>query len=225
VPATVTRWWWIRHAPVPGHAGRIHGQADHPADCSDTATFAALAALLPRDPVWVTSHLQRTQQTAQAIVAAMAGAAGAAIEGLIEPALAEQSFGAWQGLTFNALASQHQAAHDEFWQSPASAVPPDGESFIEVVARVEAAVERLTAAHPGRDIVAVGHGGSIRAALAVALGIKADRVLAFAIDPCSLTRLDHIQDTGRRDPDGHRPHGAAWRVVGVNLLAGTARRA
>jgi alpha-ribazole phosphatase len=216
--AIVTRWWWIRHAPVPGQGGRIHGQADHPADCSDAATFAALAALLPHHAIWVTSHLQRTQQTAHAIVAAMAGAPDTTIEGLIEPDFAEQNFGAWQGMSFEELAAQHRIAHDEFWQAPASAVPPGGESFIEVVARVEVAVGRLTAAHRGRDIVAVGHGGSIRAALAVALGVKADRVLAFAIDPCSLTRLDHIQESG-----GPKPHGAAWRIVGVNLPANVRR--
>jgi broad specificity phosphatase PhoE len=210
--AIVTRWWWIRHAPVPGQAGRIHGQADHPADCSDAATFTALAAQLPHHAVWVTSHLQRTQQTAQAIAAAMAGPTDAAIEGFIEPDLAEQNFGAWQGLTFEELAAQSRAEHDEFWQAPASGVPPGGESFIEVVARVEGAIGRLTAAHRGRDIVAVGHGGSIRAALTVALGVKADRALAFAIDPCSLTRLDHIQESGALESQG-----AAWRVVGVNL--------
>jgi broad specificity phosphatase PhoE len=216
--AIVTRWWWIRHAPVPGQAGRIHGQADHPADCSDAATFAALATLLPPHAVWVTSHLQRAQQTAQAIAAAIAGATDTTIEGLIEPDFAEQNFGAWQGLTFEELAAQHRAEHDEFWQAPASGVPPGGENFIEVVARVAAAVDRLTVAHRGRDIVAVGHGGSIRAALAVALGVKADRVLAFAIDACSLTRLDHIQESG--DP---KPHGAAWRIVSVNLPANVRR--
>ncbi len=49
--ATVTRWWWIRHAPVIGHGGRIYGQEDYPADLSDTATLAALAVLLPAEPV------------------------------------------------------------------------------------------------------------------------------------------------------------------------------
>src|SRR5262245_23420968 len=43
---SVTRWWWIRHAPVPD-GGRIYGQSDLPCDCSDSETFAALAAEVP----------------------------------------------------------------------------------------------------------------------------------------------------------------------------------
>jgi broad specificity phosphatase PhoE len=76
-----------------------------------------------------------------------------------------------------------------------------------VVARVGGAIERITAEHAGRDIVAVVHGGTIRAALAVALGIDPERVLGFAVDTCSVTRMDHL---------GGATGGAAWRIVAVN---------
>ena len=58
-----TRWWWIRHAPVPD-GGRIYGQGDLDCDCSDTLIFDVLARELPGDAVWVTSNLVRTKQTA-----------------------------------------------------------------------------------------------------------------------------------------------------------------
>jgi len=67
---TRTRWWWIRHAPVRVDEGRIYGQRDLPCDCSDAPVFSRLAALLPQDAIWVTSHLVRTVQTAKAIQAA-----------------------------------------------------------------------------------------------------------------------------------------------------------
>jgi broad specificity phosphatase PhoE len=208
--ATVTRWWWIRHAPVTGHGGRIYGQEDYPADLSDGAIFAALASLLPPDPVWVTSHLQRTRDTAAAIIAARARAG--APDCLIEPDLAEQHVGAWHGLTHDELNARRGVAHDDFALWPASERPPDGESFLDVMARVGPAVTRLTAIHRGRDIVAVAHGGSIRAALAAALGIEAERVMSFAIDNCSLTRLDHIHDGGVVGQER-----VCWRIVAVNL--------
>ena len=44
-----TRWWWIRHAPVVGHGGRIYGQEDHDCDCSNDDLFARLARELPAD--------------------------------------------------------------------------------------------------------------------------------------------------------------------------------
>ncbi len=207
--ATVTRWWWIRHAPVTGHGGRIYGQEDYPADLSDAATFASLAGLLPAEPVWVTSHLRRARDTAAAIFAARAG--GGAADCLIERDIAEQHVGAWHGLSHDDLNALRGVAQDDFGLWPASERPPDGESFLDVMARVGVAVSRLTAAHRGRDIVAVAHGGSIRAALAIALGIEAERVMSFAIDNCSLTRLDHIHDdvaAGREQ--------TCWRIVAVN---------
>jgi len=215
--ATVTRWWWIRHAPAIGHGGRVYGQEDYPADLSDTATFAALAALLPADSVWVTSHLQRTRDTAAAILAASAHT-GAPVR-LIEPDIAEQHVGGWHGLTYEELNTIRGVEQDAFALWPASERAPDGESFLDVMARVGQAVARLTAAHRGHDIVAVGHGGSIRAALAIALGTEAERVMSFAIDNCSLTRLDHIsdgQDAGRER--------ACWRIVAVNLPPRHAQR-
>lgn len=207
--ATVTRWWWIRHAPVTGHGGRIYGQEDYPADLSDLATFAALAGLLPAEPVWVTSHLRRTRDTAAAIAAARTGAP--APNCLTEPDIAEQHVGAWHGLTYDELNALRGVGADDLGLWPASERAPDGESFLDVMARVGSAVARLTAAHRGRDIVAVAHGGPIRAALALALGIEAERAMSFAIDTCSLTRLDHIQD-GREGNER-----VCWRVVAVNL--------
>jgi alpha-ribazole phosphatase len=208
VPATVTRWWWIRHAPVTGHGGRIYGQEDYPADVSDIATFAALAALLPARPVWVTSHLRRTHETANAILSALTSNGDAASPSrVIERDIAEQHVGAWHGLTNDELSALRGIAQNGFELWPAGERPPEGESFLDVIARVGPAVTRLTREHRGRDIVAVAHAGSIRAALAFALGIEAERVMSFAIDNCSLTRLDHIDDSER----------SAWRVVAVNL--------
>ena len=218
--ATITRWWWVRHAPVTANDGRIYGHDDLPADCSDGAVFAALAALLPTDAVWVTSHLGRTHQTAAAIGAAQGvGRPRAPPPALVEPDLAEQHFGDWQGLTLAELGARRAGALHRFWLAPAHEAPPGGESFEGVVVRVAAAVERLTAAHRGRDIVAIAHGGSIRAALAVALALPPERALAFAIDNCSLTRLDHI-DAPEADAASFRGPRQSWRVAAVNLRPG-----
>jgi broad specificity phosphatase PhoE len=199
----VTRWWWIRHAPVPD-GGCIYGQRDLSSDCSDSDAFASRAASLPTGAVWVASHLRRTHETAAAICAAGYGEA----QPVIERDLAEQHFGEWQGLPRKEVYA-NQSRWPGFWLAPADHAPPGGESFAQVVARVAPAIERLTASHAGRDIVAVAHGGTIRAALALALGLTPAAALAFSIDTISLTRLDHIAG----------PDGAAWRVVAVNQAA------
>ncbi len=200
----VTRWWWIRHAPVPNHGGRCYGQSDVLADCSDEAAFAALARALPREALWVTSQLTRTQQTA----AAIAAAGHPVPEPLVEPELAEQNFGLWQGRRYEEIDQDLGGAAHKFWIAPARHAPPEGESFVEVIARAGRAIERLTRAHAGRHIVAVAHGGSIRAALQIALEAPPERALAFAIDNLSLTRIDHVEGPGE---------GGQWRVVSVNL--------
>ncbi len=202
---TVTRWWFVRHAPVIGVNGRVYGQDDLEADCADEAQFRHLAGMLPHDAVWLVSHLKRTHQTASAILAARVMETVPAP--IITSELAEQHFGDWQGLTYEELEAQRGGVYHRFWHSPATERPPGGESFEDVVARVGGAMARITAEHAGRDVVAVVHGGTVRAALAVALGIDAERVLGFAVDTCSVTRMDHLNSA---------TEGAAWRIVAVN---------
>jgi broad specificity phosphatase PhoE len=203
-----TRFWWVRHAPV-GHGGRIYGQADLSCDCSQTALFAGLAGQLPGDAVWVTSNLRRTHETAAAII--RAGVAGPqpipGPEALAIADLAEQHFGAWQGLTYDEVRQSRNGDFHRFWHAPAHEAPPGGESFVAVIERVARAIHDLVAAHAGRDIIAVAHGGTIRAALALALGLDPEAALAFSIDNCSLTRIDRIDGPGM----GH-----GWRVATVN---------
>jgi alpha-ribazole phosphatase len=196
----VTRWWWLRHAPVPDPGNRITGRLDLPCDTSDSDWFAALAARLPRNAVLVESGLMRCGQTIGALEAA-----GLALpQPIVEPALQEQDFGRWQGRTWSDLAALQAPGLAAFWEQPAVIAPPGGESFAAVVERVAAAVATLSAVHAGRDIIAVAHAGSIRAALAVALGIVPEAALAFVIEPLSLTRIDALP--------------ASWRVAGVNWL-------
>jgi alpha-ribazole phosphatase len=202
-----TRWWWVRHAPVVDHGGRIYGQLDMACDTSDAGAFRALAGLLPREAVWVTSHLARTRRTAEAIAAAGLGAPLP----LIEPDLAEQSFGDWQGKSWDEIAALDAEVSRRFWLDPTVNAPPGGESFVALILRVRQAIERLSETHAGRDIVAVVHGGTIRAALAVALDLEPAQAMAVKVDNLSLTRLDRI-------PGGVlRGRGGQWRVFGVNL--------
>ncbi len=199
-----TCWWWIRHAPVHVNEGLIYGQRDLPCDCSDVRMFSRLAAILPRSAIWVTSHLVRTRQTAEAILAAGNFAAPQAF--LQDRDFAEQNLGDWQGLDRESFLKDRKQEPGSFWYAPADERAPNGESFVDVVARVGTAIARMNEAYQGSDIVAIAHGGSIRAALAIALGLPPRGGLAFTTDNCSLTRLDHYLGSD----------GEGWRVVMVN---------
>ena len=202
-----TRWWWIRHAPVRSDGGRIYGQSDIACDCSDTHIFEALSAELPKDALWVTSHLGRTRQTAEALwEAGYVSSASEVPSPTVVPDLAEQNLGEWQGIDRASFFAERQPIPASYWFAPADERPPGGESFADLCRRVSAAIEQLTSAHAGRDIIAVAHGGTIRGAIAHALGLSPQAALAFAVENCSLTRLDHFQGNG----------GNGWRVGVVN---------
>ncbi|WP_395016887.1 histidine phosphatase family protein [Dongia sp.] len=200
---TVTRWWWVRHAPVKEAGGRVTGQLDLEADCSDHELIARVAVRLPQHPVWMSSQLRRARQTIDVLHKAC-GITGAGVE--VERDVAEQDFGDWQGQTYAELEASDADRYKKFWIAPGTTRPPGGESFADVMMRVARAVERRSAAHPDADVVVVGHGGSIRAAVAQALGLGPARALALQVDPLSLTRLDRIADAS----------GVVWSVGCVN---------
>jgi alpha-ribazole phosphatase len=203
-----TRWWWVRHAPVVNHQGRIYGRADVEADTGrDQEILRRLAGRLPAGAAWVVTPLRRTRQTAEALC--LARPSTATEPWLVEPALMEQDFGDWQGLTFEEVQQRRPAEAHRFWVAPATEAPPNGESFAALAERVAAAVLGLSDRHPGRDLIAVAHGGTIRAALAQALGIDPEAVLRFSVANLSLTRIDAL-----RTDEGQR----LWRVESVNGL-------
>jgi broad specificity phosphatase PhoE len=196
-----TRWWWVRHAPVRSDGGNIYGQKDLACDTSDREVFEAVAKILPRDAVWVASSLMRTHQTADAIWAAGFPKPAAMAK---EAALAEQHLGQWQGMNRAAfLASRPLGSH---WFAAIDEAAPGGESFMDLYSRACGAIARIGAEHAGRDVIAVAHGGTIKAAIGLALGGLPEKGLAFDIDNCSVTRLDHFAS------EGH----ANWRLPMVN---------
>src|SRR5436309_2824401 len=196
-----TRWWWVRHAPVRSDGGNIYGQEDIACDTSDREVFEAVAKILPRNAVWVASNLQRTHQTAEAIWAAGFPKPAAMPR---EAAFAEQHLGEWQGTNRAAfIASRPLGSH---WFADIEGPPPGGESFMDLYNRVRRAIERINAEHAGKDVIAVGHGGTIKAAIGLALDGQPEKGLAFDIDNCSVTRLDHFAGTGR----------SVWRLPMVN---------
>ena len=188
-----------RHAPIIGQQGRYVGQLDVAADLSDGAALQNLAAGLPTGAVWISSQLARAQDT----LAALARLVEEDPESLVEPAFAEQNFGQWQGRGYDEV---HAETGDQVWNEPASLTPLGGESFDDLVSRVGAAIKAHTARHRGAHIIAVAHGGTIRGAVALALGCTPERALGISVDNLSLTRLDALGVEG----------GLRWRVGCVN---------
>lgn len=160
------------------------GWSDVPADLSDQAQIARLAAHLPEQALVISSDLIRASATADAI-------GGARTRLPHDPDLREIHFGDWELQRFDAIPDQ---AHIRaFWDQPGDIRPPGGESWHEVAARVDRAVARLMLAHAGRDIIAVAHFGAILTQVQQALQVDAFAAFSHKIDNLSVTEL-HWQD-------------------------------
>ena len=203
---TETRFFLIRHAVVEQIARTyLYGVMDV-ALCPDGqatqgAMYRALARRLPRPAHWLATPLSRTTRTAEGIF----GAGYPPVPLTVEPGLIEQHLGDWQGLAHADLPAKLRLPAPAFWPLAGEERPPGGESMAEVIARVGATLERLAREQAGGDVVAVTHGGTIRAAVAHALGLGADAALQLSVRNLSLTCLEC--------------HPAGWRVERVNEAA------
>ena len=184
----------------------MYGSLDVDSDTSDATLFAAVAARLPRDALWVTSNLKRTRQTADALVAAGARAG----EWREEADIAELDFGDYNGMEHGELLALRTDPFLGFWPLSPHEQAPNGESFTMLARRVRRFVETMQAERAGQDIVCVAHRGTILAALQIALELPLTTSVAFDIGNVSLTRLVHHADI----PEG----GPFYRVAEVGWL-------
>jgi 2,3-bisphosphoglycerate-dependent phosphoglycerate mutase len=188
VPPGATDLLLVRHgASAPYVDGSpfalVDGHGDPPLSADGEAQaelVCARLAALGADAIYV-STLRRTEETAAPLAARL----GAAVH--VDADLREVHLGEWEGGIFRKnVADGHPIAvrmlAEERWD-----VIPGAESSAALAGRVQAAVERIAAAHPGQRIAAFTHGGVIGQALAIASG---SRPFAFlGAENTSISRL------------------------------------
>lgn len=180
-----TDFWLIRHAATGD--GLLAGRRDPPI-VADAAAAQALASGLGRPDRLVASPARRCVQTAAALWPDLPAET--------DPRLWEQDFGAWEGRAAAELPDLGPLSPEAL----AAAAPHGGESFADLVARAVPALEALAV---GGSVAVVAHAGTVRAALARAIG-HAPGALAFQVAPLSLTRVTVTR--------------AGWSVAGVNRV-------
>lgn len=173
----MTRFWLVRHGPT--HAKAMIGWTDLPADLTDTAALERLNLHLPPDAPVISSDLARAIATADAL--------GPRPRLPHDPALREMHFGQWETRAFADIDAESPALIRAFWEQPGDTRPPGGESWNDLAARTQTALDRLHGTAP--DIVVVAHFGPILATLQRAAGLSASQVFAHKIDNLSVTCL------------------------------------
>lgn len=158
-----TIFYLIRHGETDWNLnGRWQGHADVPLNELGRAQAQRLAQRIrnhgPRFDVIISSDLQRAWETA-CVLGDVAG-----LQPYPLPALREIDVGSWSGLTG---AEVHATDGDTYAriQSGEDVARGGGERFLDLYARVVAAVERLAEVHAGQRVALVTHGGAVRAVL------------------------------------------------------------
>jgi probable phosphoglycerate mutase len=145
--------------------GRFQGHADPPLNELGRAQAAELAERLAADGITAlyASDLRRARETASIVADRLD------LEVSLHPGLREIDVGEFQGLTRDEIDIRWPAAQARFEELGYGWL--DGETLDDLSARVVGAVLEIAARHPGEHVLAVGHGGTIRAALAYADGM------------------------------------------------------
>lgn len=102
--------------------------------------------------------------------------------------LDEVDFGDWSGRSFAQL--EGEEGWQQWNEQRSTARCPGGESMGEAVARAVQAVEAIAAEQDDRIVAAVSHCDIIRGVIAHYLGLSLDRILAFDVDPASVSRIE-----------------------------------
>jgi len=177
----------VRHAPALTD-GRLCGRTDVAADCTDRRRLDALRAAIGDPGRVLLSPALRCRQTAAALWPDLG-------EPDTDAALWEQDFGAWDGSRLTDVPDLGPLTPEEL----ARHRPPNGESFADLCARVAPVLARQAT---GGRVTIVAHAGTVRAALALALG-AVPPALSFDVAPLSMTRLQAFP-------------GGGWSVAAVN---------
>jgi broad specificity phosphatase PhoE len=185
VSATILLARHASHAEV-GHV--LSGRSDIALSDAGRQEAARLAAWMADVPLAAihSSPRRRARETA----AVVADRHALAVEEADD--LDELDFGDWMGRSFAELAD------DPDWQrwneQRGSATTPGGETMTQATAR---AVRHIEAVAGGGPILCVSHCDIIRGVVAHYLGLNADRLLGFEVDPASLTTIA-LHDGGGR---------------------------
>ncbi len=176
----MTELFLVRHGPT--HAKTMVGWSDLPADLSDGAAIDRLAAFLPDDALVISSDLIRASATADAIQQNRTRLPH-------DPELREIHFGDWELKTFGEIEAQDPDHIRAYWEEPGEVRPPGGESWNEVSARVDRAIDRLITAHAGKKLVIVVHFGVVLTQIQRTEQLTASEVFSNRIDNLSVTSI------------------------------------
>ena len=188
-----TRFILVRHAETPGSLERrFTGSTDVPLTDDGHKQAQALAKRLRpvRIDVMHVSPLLRCRQTAEPITAITGRKA------TIVDDLRECGFGCLENMTIEEAAAQFGDSLGT-WFGGEDVCPPDGETWLQVGERVQRWFGEAAERYKDRTVLAVTHGGPILWMSRHVSGAPFRSMIAFEIDPASVTVVQSRSNTWR----------------------------
>jgi alpha-ribazole phosphatase len=181
------RLFAVRHGITDWNAlGRIQGHSQ--SELTDTGRKQAEAIsdrlACERIDAIYSSDLNRAMDTARAIGRPHALAVHA------DARLREAAYGDWEGRTMDELRLLYPETVTQWMTEPVAVAPTGGESLEQVAARVGSLLDEFRARPTEEQIVVVGHGGSIRALLCLALNLPQGYSRRVRVDTASLSVVE-----------------------------------
>ena len=180
----MTRIILVRHGQTEwNRVERFRGHADVPLNETGLAQAKETGKRIAAgwNPIAVySSPLARAVRTAEII----AGHHGLSVQ--IHPELTDIDYGQWQGLTPDEVREQWPELINAWYNKPASAQIPGGETLAELRSRARAVIDELAARHSSQTIVVVGHTVINRIILLSVLGLGNDRFWRLRQDTCAI---------------------------------------
>ncbi|GIV14714.1 MAG: alpha-ribazole phosphatase [Armatimonadota bacterium] len=170
---------------------RFQGQTDVELNARGVEQAEAIAHRLREEPLQAiySSDLRRAMQTAQSI---------ARYHGLcpiVDTDLRELSYGVWEGMSREEiLASEWAELFEKYRKDSLRYRPPGAEYPEQILERSRRVLQRIRQKHREGTVCIVGHGGSLRALVCVALSAPLETFRHIRLDNASLSAIEYRDD-------------------------------
>jgi broad specificity phosphatase PhoE len=192
---------------------RFTGSRDLPLSEAGVARGEAVASALAGRSLEAiyASPLERARTTAELI------AKPHRLDVRVSAAFRDVAFGAWEGLTADAVARGFPEAWTRWGDTPDTVPDHGGESISDVASRVAGGIAGLQQAHAGRTVAVVTHAIPVRLVVLAALGLGLDRLWSVDASPAGITELEYAREwvtVHRMNTLAHLSAGAAPAMDG-----------
>lgn len=166
---------------------RFQGHTDVALNARGIEQAETIARRLRSEPLQAiySSDLQRAMQTAHIV------AKYHHLTPIADPDLRELSYGVWEGMSREEiLASEWADLFERYRKDSLRHRPPGAEYPDQIIERSQRVLERVRHQHREGTVCLVGHGGSLRALICVALSAPLETFRHIRLDNASLSMIE-----------------------------------